>query len=427
MDPTSRNPAPNPTDLNQSETTDSKNKSSSTEPQVQVNPIGTYQKIVDSFQSTIEKVRNLVTTLNSQDLEKTHPFYEDRYQALISSGFDPVIAEATTTIEMSQDTKILQAERDKISPIPTSGGTSGSYFIRDRKGQKIGVFKPSDEEVFMPNNPRGKSCQYDPKLPRRFGPRSGHIQGTSWKKEINAHRIGRPLDVPFTSQMKVPFPKTPGSIELVEKTGSFQQFVRGTPVEEMTFRQIKDIPIKEVQKVAILDLILGNSDRNTGNLLYNSESQKLYPIDHGLTMLDSLVSENYSETNCEWINFPQASQPIEPEVRKFIIELNDKIIVEEMTRDNMLSQTEALELKVRIIFVKECINRGLDLSKIAQLCSRENDNSSGTLLEIACKRAEMDVSLEGDMPITNETRYIELFKKNLISELDNMDTQSNVL
>ena len=30
---------------------------------------------------------------------------------------------------------------------------SGAYYVRNRRGEKIGVFKHKDEEPYMPNNP----------------------------------------------------------------------------------------------------------------------------------------------------------------------------------------------------------------------------------------------------------------------------------
>ena len=37
----------------------------------------------------------------------------------------------------------------------TFEGTSGTYFLKNSNGKKIAIFKPIDEEVNAPNNPRG--------------------------------------------------------------------------------------------------------------------------------------------------------------------------------------------------------------------------------------------------------------------------------
>ena len=34
-------------------------------------------------------------------------------------------------------------------------GTGGTYFLRSRKGRKVAVFKPENEEPFALENPRG--------------------------------------------------------------------------------------------------------------------------------------------------------------------------------------------------------------------------------------------------------------------------------
>ena len=52
-------------------------------------------------------------------------------------------------------------------------------------------------------------------------------------------------------------------------------------------------PTDEVHKIAVLDLRLLNLDRNACNILVRKESEsgalKLVPIDHGLTIPDSLA------------------------------------------------------------------------------------------------------------------------------------------
>ena len=40
-------------------------------------------------------------------------------------------------------------------PELTFGGTSGTYLLKSANDEKVAIFKPIDEEVFAPNNPRG--------------------------------------------------------------------------------------------------------------------------------------------------------------------------------------------------------------------------------------------------------------------------------
>jgi hypothetical protein len=44
-----------------------------------------------------------------------------------------------------------------LKPKLTDEGTSGTYEMRSAKKEKVGVFKPIDEEPFAPNNPRGNT------------------------------------------------------------------------------------------------------------------------------------------------------------------------------------------------------------------------------------------------------------------------------
>ena len=61
----------------------------------------------------------------------------------------------------------------------------------------------------------------------------------------------------------------------------------------------------EVHKIAVLDMRLCNLDRNACNILVSKDKQTLIPIDHGLTMPDSLEVCSY---DLAWLYFPQAEE-----------------------------------------------------------------------------------------------------------------------
>lgn len=44
-----------------------------------------------------------------------------------------------------------------VLPKLATAGTGGSYFIQDKSGESVAVFKPEDEEPLAPNNPKGHS------------------------------------------------------------------------------------------------------------------------------------------------------------------------------------------------------------------------------------------------------------------------------
>ncbi|VDK20893.1 unnamed protein product [Anisakis simplex] len=51
-------------------------------------------------------------------------------------------------------TKTQQAIEAGVNPTLITTGSSGSYFVRNKDGENIGVFKPRDEEPFAEHNPK---------------------------------------------------------------------------------------------------------------------------------------------------------------------------------------------------------------------------------------------------------------------------------
>ena len=96
------------------------------------------------------------------------------------------------------------------------------------------------------------------------------------------------------------------------KTGSLQLFVTSEgPIENFS----PDLfATDEVHKIAVLDIRLLNLDRNSCNILVQNhfnpktgeEAKTLVPIDHGLTIPDSLSIQSF---DLAWLDFPQAEKP----------------------------------------------------------------------------------------------------------------------
>ena len=75
------------------------------------------------------------------------------------------------------------------------------------------------------------------------------------------------------------------------------------PIENFSYSLF---PTDEVHKIAILDLRLLNLDRNASNILVQEQtdekgkkSKKLIPIDHGLTIPDSLQITTF---DLDWLS-----------------------------------------------------------------------------------------------------------------------------
>jgi hypothetical protein len=80
---------------------------------------------------------------------------------------------------------------------------------------------------------------------------------------------------------------------------------------------------EEIHKIAVLDLRLCNLDRNECNILvqevkdkFNGEvSHKLIPIDHGLSLPDSLEICSY---DLAWLSYKQAEQAFSQKTLNYI-------------------------------------------------------------------------------------------------------------
>jgi hypothetical protein len=178
-------------------------------------------------------------------------------------------------------------------PVMSAEGSGGVYFMRDATGQKnVAVFKPIDEEPMAENNPRGLPLSTDGE-----GMKRGTIVGEGALREVAAYILDHPVD-DCRSGPSVGFSGVPPTT-LVQsihrgksfKIGSLQMFMDNNgSSEDMGPRAF---PVKEVHKIAVLDIRLANADRHAGNILVHREeeggSYKLIPIDHGYCLPEKVI------------------------------------------------------------------------------------------------------------------------------------------
>jgi hypothetical protein len=70
-----------------------------------------------------------------------------------------------------------------LKPLATLDGSGGTYILRAPTKQNVAVFKPSDEEPYASNNPRGFLPSADITM------RTGHIPGTGCYREVAAYLL----------------------------------------------------------------------------------------------------------------------------------------------------------------------------------------------------------------------------------------------
>ena len=189
-------------------------------------------------------------------------------------------------------------------PKLTIEGFGGTYFLFDPRRRPLAVFKPADEEPYAPLNPRGPELVAEwgrvvvaasagsgggvgggGKMEEVFEMRPGVTPGEGFMREVAAYLLDHKgfAGVPETTVVEARhrafhYPSSISSSSSTSsaaresraggknvKVGSFQEFVRHDAVGEDLSPSL--FPVREVHKIALLDLRLLNSDRNGGNIL----------------------------------------------------------------------------------------------------------------------------------------------------------------
>ena len=169
-----------------------------------------------------------------------------------------------------------------IQPLRISQGSSGSYFVRNKNGRILGVFKPKNEEPYGTLNPKWIKWLHKTCCPCFFG-RSCLIANLGYISEAAASALDRKLSlniVPRTEVVELASPafnyswidrKNKDKKGLPKKIGSFQIFLSGYRDAGLVIRDILDTSVSEMtskqfqlsfERLVILDYLM----RNTGML-----------------------------------------------------------------------------------------------------------------------------------------------------------------
>lgn len=305
--------------------------------------------------------------------------------------------------------KVNEGLNRKIPILKNGMGTSGVYTVRDGRRNVVAVFKPIDEEPTVAMNSgeghgdrrqaRAHSVDVaranDSCEPRRvvherkrLAPRIGLYAGELCLREVAAYLLDSEgiHGVPTTTmcqmsndQMPVAQQKPVGS----PRIGSLQRFVQNNG--ETGNISCSKFSVFEVQKIALLDLRMLNSDRNEANILFKRHADdriSLIPIDHALSMPDKL--EVYQSDLC-WLEWPQSREPLCPQLAAYVARMDpekDAAMLKERLgiRDECL-----LNLKIATVFLKKAVAKGLSLAKIACLMYRAKEFSKSPLEKLVEK------------------------------------------
>ncbi len=306
-------------------------------------------------------------------------YYEDYYQQRRRTHGSVMLAEVETTLQMRFDKRLPEEIRARLKPEAISSGASGVYKVKNRSGEVIAILKPRMEEQKMPRNPKGSAAPWDPEHPVMDSVYAGFEQGMGYRKEVAASLLDEEhiFSVPETREISLDFQGT-----LFE--GSVQQFVVGEAVDTLEAEAFYRLPVKEVQKLVLLDLLIANGDRNVGNALLREGV--LHPIDHAQCFSDALSSRKSAETMCSsflshFAFLEQTAAPLDEGLKAWILAADSERLKERIRRAH-LSPTSLEEFTIRFFAVQEGVKRGHTLQQVARFSSYGEET-----IEECCKRA----------------------------------------
>ncbi|XP_075082836.1 phosphatidylinositol 4-kinase gamma 7-like isoform X1 [Nicotiana tabacum] len=295
--------------------------------------------------------------------------------------------------------EIVKAIKTGVDPLPVHSGLGGAYYFRNSRGESVAIVKPTDEEPFAPNNPKG----FVGKALGQPGLKRSVRVGETGFREVAAYLLDYDhfANVPATALVKITHSvfnvndgvngdKPHSKKQLVSKIASFQQFI---PHDfDASDHGTSNFPVAAVHRIGILDIRIFNTDRHAGNLLVRKldgigrfGQVDLIPIDHGLCLPESLEDPYF-----EWIHWPQASIPFTDDELEYIQKL-DPIRDSEMLRSELPMIREAClrVLVLSTIFLKEAAAYGLCLAEIGEMMSREfrSGEEGPSELEVVCLEA----------------------------------------
>ncbi|KAE8722112.1 Phosphatidylinositol 4-kinase gamma 4 [Hibiscus syriacus] len=306
------------------------------------------------------------------------------------------------------------------SPIRSTEGTGGAYFMQDLSGQKfVAVFKPIDEEPLAVNNPRELPMSSDGE-----GLKKGTRVGEGAFREVAAYILDHPKNkrrtiygdekgfagVPPTAMVKClhnGFNNPNGSPKV--KIGSLQMFVENSgSCEDMGPRSFS---VDQVHKISVLDIRLANADRHAGNILLGKDEDGqtlLIPIDHGYCL-----PESFEDCTFDWLYWPQARQAYSPEIVDYIKSLDaekDIALLKYLGWD--MPPKCARTLHISTMILKKGAAKALTPFVIGSIMCRENLNGE-SMIEQIVQEAEDHVG-----PNASEAAFLKKLSQIMDHRLD---------
>ncbi|KAF2315212.1 hypothetical protein GH714_038446 [Hevea brasiliensis] len=306
------------------------------------------------------------------------------------------------------------------SPIRSMEGTGGAYFMQDSSGQKfVSVFKPIDEEPMAVNNPRGLPLSADGE-----GLKKGTRVGEGAFREVAAYILDYPergrrslfgdekgfAGVPPTVMIKCFHKGFNHPEDVAVKIGSLQMFVDNNgSCEDMGHGAF---PVKEVHKIAVLDIRMANADRHAGNILLSKDAEDgqtvLIPIDHGYCL-----PESFEDCTFDWLYWPQARHPFDSSTVDYIKSLDAEEDIALLKFHGWDMPVEcAYTLRISTMLLKKGVEMGITPFAIGSIMCRE------TLKKVSVIEEIVHEAQDSVLPGTGEVAFLETVSHIMDRRLD---------
>jgi len=253
-------------------------------------------------------------------------------------------------------------------------GVNGTYFLKNKRGAELAVFKPSDEEAGSPRNPK-KTLDLFPDIVVEKD-RMGIPSGGTCIRELAAYMFdqrkkkGSSLaGVPPTTLINISSKKL-HSQQVSHGIGSLQKYMQHDCASWDIGSGV--FPFEQVHAIGILDLMILNTDRHGGNILisYDHEHKpRLIPIDHGFCFPENL--QDFPSLWFEWLSWPQAKVPFSPEMKSFVLqELDIEEKIDLLKELGLINETCLHLVRESMTLLKKSVAENKTLLEIGHLYCR---------------------------------------------------------
>eukprot|EP01117_Protostelium_nocturnum_P020293 TRINITY_DN905_c0_g1_i2.p1 TRINITY_DN905_c0_g1~~TRINITY_DN905_c0_g1_i2.p1 ORF type:complete len:403 (+),score=136.77 TRINITY_DN905_c0_g1_i2:525-1733(+) len=271
------------------------------------------------------------------------------------------------------------------SPVHCEDGINGTLFLKGREGDGyLAVLKPNDGEN-EPENDKSSDSSH------------GISSEEASIRELAAYQLDCKnfYGVPSTGLVEICYSGfqdgeivSSSPVVVRRKYGSLQRFKKNHGSAEDI--GISVFPVKEIHKIAILDVQILNADRHDGNILFErlpNGGFQLIPIDHGFSLPHKLDKCWFG-----WLTWPQVKLPFSTEeidhIRSIDVERDAQIL-----KDLGISTDCIRNMRLSVHLLKRGAELGLTLYDIGAIICRVNGTLYLSDLENIIERAEEETGI----------------------------------